>query len=84
MISGLESDPLPDPLEKEMATHSSISCLENPMDRGAWQATVYGVTRVRHNLATNPPPAEYKITKSTQVRDTESLLDIKSKGTLSS
>ena len=28
-----------DPLEKEMATHSSISCLENPMDRGVWQAT---------------------------------------------
>ena len=27
-----------DPLEKEMATHS-FSCLENPMDRGAWQAT---------------------------------------------
>ena len=52
MISGLESDPLPDPLEKEMATHSSISCLENPMDRGAWQATVYGVTRVGHDLAT--------------------------------
>ena len=24
-----------------MATHS---CLENPMDRGAWQATVHGVT----------------------------------------
>ena len=24
------------------------SCLENPMDRGAWQAMVYGVTRVRH------------------------------------
>ena len=31
------------------------SCLENPMDRGAWQATVYGVTRVRHDLATKPP-----------------------------
>ena len=31
------------------------SCLENPMDRGAWQATVHGVTRVRHNLATKPP-----------------------------
>ena len=27
-------------------------CLENPMDRGAWQATVHGVTRVRHNLGT--------------------------------
>ena len=26
--------------------------LENPMDRGAWQATVHGVIRVRHNLAT--------------------------------
>ena len=22
------------------------SCLENPMDRGAWQATVHGVTTV--------------------------------------
>ena len=32
------------------------SCLENPMDRGAWQATVHGVTRVRHDLATKPPP----------------------------
>ena len=30
------------------------SCLENPMDRGAWWATVHGVTRVRHNLATKP------------------------------
>ena len=29
-------------LEKEMATHS-CSCLENPMDRGAWQAMVHGV-----------------------------------------
>ena len=31
------------------------SCLENPMDRGAWQATVHVVTRVRHDLATKPP-----------------------------
>ena len=34
-----------DPLEKEMATHSSISCLENPTDRGGWWATVHGVTK---------------------------------------
>ena len=27
------------------------SCLGNPMDRGAWRATVHGVTRVRHNWA---------------------------------
>ena len=32
------------------------SCLENPRDRGAWWAIVPGVTRVRHNLATKPPP----------------------------
>ena len=30
------------------------SCLENPMDRGAWQATVHGVVRVGHNLANKP------------------------------
>ena len=28
------------------------SCLENPMDRGPWKATVHGVARVRHDLAT--------------------------------
>ena len=29
------------------------SCLENPMDRGTWWATVHGVTkRVRHSCAT--------------------------------
>ena len=28
------------------------SCLENPMDRGAWTVTVHGVARVRHNVAT--------------------------------
>ena len=32
-----------DPLEKEMALQ--YSCLENPMDRGAYQATVHGVTK---------------------------------------
>ena len=33
-----------------MATPLQYSCLENPMDRGAWQDTVHGVARVRHNL----------------------------------
>ena len=28
----------------------------NPMDRGAWRATVHGFARVRHNLVTKPPP----------------------------
>ena len=28
------------------------SCLENLMDRRAWQATIHGVARVRHDLGT--------------------------------
>ena len=32
------------------------SCLGDPMDRGAWRATVHGVARAGHNLATKPPP----------------------------
>ena len=27
------------------------------MDRGAWRATVHGIARVGHGLATKPPPA---------------------------
>ena len=34
-----------DPLEKEMATYSSVLAWENPMDRGVWQATVHGVAK---------------------------------------
>ena len=34
-----------DPLEKAVATHSTILALENPMDRGAWWDTVHGVTK---------------------------------------
>ena len=30
------------------------SCLENPMDRGAWWATVHGAARVGHDLVTKP------------------------------
>ena len=40
LISGLRSSPgvgNGNPLQH--------SCLENPMDRGAWQATVHGVTK---------------------------------------
>ena len=33
-----------DPLEEGMAMHSS-SCLENPMDRGAWLATIHRVAK---------------------------------------
>ena len=34
-----------DPLEKEMSIHSNILAWENPMDRGAWWATLHRVTK---------------------------------------
>ena len=34
-----------DPLEMGMATHFQHSCLENPMDRGTWWATVHGLAQ---------------------------------------
>ena len=36
-----------DPLEKGMATHSSILAWRIPTDRGTWQATVSGVSKSR-------------------------------------
>ena len=34
------------------------SFLEDPMDRGSWQATVHRVARVGHDLATKPHEPE--------------------------
>ena len=39
-----------DPLEKEMATHSSILAWRIPKDRGVWWATVHGVTMSQTRL----------------------------------
>ena len=36
-----------DPLEKDMATHSSIPAWRKPTDRGAWWATVHRVSKSR-------------------------------------
>ena len=44
-----------DPLEKEMAAHSSILAWRTPMDRRAWQATVHAVVRAGHDLAAKSP-----------------------------
>ena len=40
-----------DPLEEGMATHSSILAWRIPMDRGAWRATVCGVSESRTRLS---------------------------------
>ena len=37
-----------DPLEEVMAIHSSILAWRIPMDRGAWQTTVHGLSK-RHD-----------------------------------
>ena len=39
-----------DPLEEGMATHSNILAWRIPMDRRAWQATVYGVAKSQAQL----------------------------------
>ena len=46
------------PLEEEMATQ--YSCLENPMDREAWQAMVHGVAKSRTGLKRLSPQAYMK------------------------
>ena len=43
-----------------MATHSSNLAMGNPIDKGDWQATVHGVTRVRHDLVTKLPNHHYQ------------------------
>ena len=40
-----------DPLEEDMAIHSSIFAWKNPTDRGTWQATVLTVTKSRRQLS---------------------------------
>ena len=40
-----------DPLEEEMATHSSVLACENPVDKAAWQATVHKVAKSRTRLS---------------------------------
>ena len=40
-----------DPLEKEMATHSSIIAWRIPKDRGVWWATVRGVAKSQTQLS---------------------------------
>ena len=49
-----------DPLEKEMATHSSILAWRIPWTE-PWRATVHQVTRVGHDLVTKPPSSSFSL-----------------------
>ena len=42
-----------DPLEEGMETNSSILAWRIPVDRGAWQATVHGVTKSQTQMSTH-------------------------------
>ena len=54
---------------EENGNSFQYSCLENPMDRGGWQATVHGVARVGHDLATKPPPPPYMKEAETVIQE---------------
>ena len=41
------------------------SYLGNPMDRGAWQATVHGLPRVGHTLSDNSSATQHNTTQYT-------------------
>ena len=41
---------LQDPMEKEMATHPSIFCLEHSIDRRDWWDTIHGVSKSQTQL----------------------------------
>ena len=42
---GIQSLGWEDPLEEDMASHSSILAWQIPMDRGAWRAAIHGVAK---------------------------------------
>ena len=48
---GWKTGELVHPVEKAMAPPLQYSCLENPMDRGAWKAAVHGVTEGQTRLS---------------------------------
>ena len=50
------------PLEKEMATHSSNSCMDTPTDRGVSQATVRGVAKSQAQLSDERTTIQYTYT----------------------
>ena len=57
--TGVQSLGLEDPLEKGMATHSSILAWRIPWTEEP-AGYIHGVVRVGHDLATKPPPLELK------------------------
>ena len=70
-----------DPLEKEMATHSSVLAWKIPWDGEAWQATVHRVTKSQtqlnglhfHTLSRDFPGSPVVMNTSSNSGDTGSI-----------
>ena len=54
-----------DPLEKEMATYSSVLAWKTLMDRGVWQAIVHGVAKSRTWLSLHAMQLDSQASTST-------------------
>ena len=61
-----------DPLEKEMATHSSILGWEFPWLEKPGRATVHWGARVGHDLVTKPSPFSGRLSGSPSTPESES------------
>ena len=57
------------------------SCLESPMDRGAWQATVHGSQRIRHDWSNLAHMHTYSLSVSQEEDDWTSSNSINRGGT---
>ena len=56
-----------DPLEEGMAIHLSTLAWRIPMDRGAWQATVHGVTNSQTQLSTKHNTAQTTLSTNSRI-----------------
>ena len=56
-----------DPLEKGIATHSSILAWRTPMDRGVWRAIVHGVAESLTRLSTSSLCYGLKLERLTEI-----------------
>ena len=68
-IPALERSP-----EEGNGNPPQYSCLENPMDRGAWQATVHGVAKSRtrlSNFLSFPLDPQQKLEQNLRLQNTK-------------
>ena len=65
-----------DPLEEGTATLSGILAWRIPMDRGAWWASVYGVTKSRTQLSDYAQHTEERILNHVRKPNQDQLVEV--------